>query len=101
MDMTNTELAARLRATLRDAKSYEIVECSAALLALAISRIEPSTAQIADKLIAKTRLLMARADARPDDEAIVDCYVEHFGGTGEQAIARLSDFAAQYQQEAA
>jgi hypothetical protein len=94
MELTNTELAARLRATLRDAKSWDDVPISAALLATAIARIEPTTAQIADRLIETTRQLMRRGAVDPDNDAILDAFVESFGGTHDQARERLEAFAS-------
>jgi hypothetical protein len=86
-ELTRQELQGRLRAALRDAKSYERVEVSAALLARAVAELTPRS------------MIVPQPDIEPSDEELIDAVVEAFGGTAEQAIERLSRFASQYRQE--
>lgn len=79
-ELTRQELQRRLRAALRDAKSYERVEISAALLATAIAELAPRSA------------VVPQPDIEPSDEELVDSYLESFGGNREQAVYRLSRF---------
>lgn len=81
LDLMPHQVAERLRARIRDAASWDTVEVDVALVAMACKFLMPAG-------------VGHKSDAEPDDTEIVDAFVEAFGGSHEQAIERLSRFAA-------